>query len=67
MDKHNVVIASLPVELYGTTSAAITASNLLFSLPLIKINLLAGIGAGIPRPEQGRDIRLGDVVVSQPH
>jgi nucleoside phosphorylase len=61
---HNVVIASLPAGVYGTTSAAITASHLLSSLPHIKIGLLVGIGGGIPRP--GRDIRLGDVVVSQP-
>ncbi|KAI9371738.1 nucleoside phosphorylase domain-containing protein [Aspergillus egyptiacus] len=66
MGDHHVVIASLPAGLYGTTSAAITASNLLSSLPQIRIGLLVGIGGGIARPEQGRDIRLGDVVVSQP-
>jgi nucleoside phosphorylase len=27
---------------------------------------MVGIGAGIARPEQGRDIRLGDIVISQP-
>jgi hypothetical protein len=26
-----------------------------------------GIRAGIARPDKGRDIRLGDVTVSQPH
>ncbi|KAF5628968.1 G-protein beta WD-40 repeat-containing protein [Fusarium sp. NRRL 52700] len=62
--KHNVVIASLPAGVYGTTSAAVTASHLLSSLPHIKIGLLVGIGGGIPHPR--RDIRLGDVVVSQP-
>ncbi|KAM0231662.1 hypothetical protein ACHAP5_010978 [Fusarium lateritium] len=62
--QHDVVIASLPAGVYGTTSAAITASHLLSSLPHIKIGLLVGIGGGLPRP--GRDIRLGDVVVSQP-
>ncbi|SPJ87813.1 uncharacterized protein FTOL_12282 [Fusarium torulosum] len=62
--QHDVVIASLPAGLYGTTTAAITASHLLSSLPHIKIGLLVGIAGGIPRP--GRDIRLGDVVVSQP-
>ncbi|RSL95640.1 hypothetical protein CDV31_013809 [Fusarium ambrosium] len=62
--QHNVVIASLPAGVYGTTSAAITASHLLSSLPHIRIGLLVGIGGGIPRP--GRDIRLGDIVVSQP-
>lgn len=63
---HNVVIASLPAGLYGTNSAATTASNLLSSLPQIRIGLLVGIGGGIARPMQGRDIRLGDIVVSQP-
>ncbi|KAI8714003.1 PNP-UDP-1 domain-containing protein [Fusarium sp. LHS14.1] len=62
--QHNVVIASLPVGVYGTTSAAITTSHLLSSLPHIRIGLLVGIGGGIPRPD--RDIRLRDVVVSQP-
>ncbi|KAI6752288.1 hypothetical protein HG530_013657 [Fusarium avenaceum] len=62
--QHNVVITSLPAGLFGTASAAITGSQLLSSLPHIKIGLLVGIGGGIPRP--GRDIRLGDVVVSQP-
>ncbi|KAJ5152694.1 uncharacterized protein N7482_009172 [Penicillium canariense] len=66
MGEHNVVIASLPAGLYGTTSAATTASSLLSSLPNIRISLLVGIGGGIARPEQGRDIRLGDIVVSEP-
>ncbi|KAJ9489612.1 hypothetical protein VN97_g3658 [Penicillium thymicola] len=66
MGEHNIVIASLPVGLYGTTSAATTAWNLLSSLPQIKIGLLVGVGGAIARPDQGRDIRLGDVVVSQP-
>lgn len=63
--KHNVVIASLPAGMYGTTAAARTTSNLLASLPSIKIGLLVGIGSGIPR-HRDQDVRLGDVVVSQP-
>ncbi|KAH7148140.1 hypothetical protein DER46DRAFT_651274 [Fusarium sp. MPI-SDFR-AT-0072] len=63
---HNVVIASLPAGVYGTTSAATTASNLIHSLPHIRIGLLVGIGGGIARPDEGQDIRLGDIVVSQP-
>src|SRR5947207_9006353 len=65
--EHNVVIASLATGIYGTTSAAVTALPMLSSFPQIRIGLLVGIGAGITRPEQGRDIRLGDIVVSQPH
>ncbi|UNI15346.1 hypothetical protein JDV02_001886 [Purpureocillium takamizusanense] len=64
--EHNIVIASLPAGVYGTTSAATTALNLLSSLPQIRIGLLVGIGGAVARPDQGRDIRLGDVVVSQP-
>ncbi|PCD20317.1 hypothetical protein AU210_016184 [Fusarium oxysporum f. sp. radicis-cucumerinum] len=64
--EHNIVIASLPAGVYGTTSAATTASNLIHSLPHIRIGLLVGIGGGIARPDEGQDIRLGDIVVSQP-
>lgn len=64
--EHNIVIASLAAGVYGTTSAATTASHLLASLPSIRLGLLVGIGGGIPRPDEGHDIRLGDVVVSQP-
>ncbi|KAL9118899.1 MAG: hypothetical protein Q9187_004548, partial [Circinaria calcarea] len=32
----------------------------------IRVGLMVGIGAGIARPEHGRDIRLGDVTVCQP-
>ncbi|KAK4220464.1 nucleoside phosphorylase domain-containing protein, partial [Podospora fimiseda] len=64
--EHNIVIASLAAGVYGTTSATITASYLLASLRFIRIVLLVGIGGGIARPDEGRDIRLGDIVVSQP-
>jgi nucleoside phosphorylase len=63
---HNVVIASLPAGEYGTTIAATTANSLRLSLPHIRFGLMVGIGAGIPQLEHGRDVRLGDVVVSQP-
>ncbi|KAI0965301.1 Pfs, NACHT and ankyrin domain protein [Xylaria arbuscula] len=66
MGKHNIVIASLAAGLYGTISAATTASSLLSSLPQIRIGLLVGIGAGIATPDGGPDIRLGDIVVSMP-
>ncbi|KAM3513179.1 hypothetical protein MY11210_003204 [Beauveria gryllotalpidicola] len=66
MGEHNIIIASLPAGVYGTTSAATTASSLLASLPSIRVSLLVGIGGGIARPDEDHDIRLGDVVVSQP-
>ncbi|KAJ5660357.1 Pfs NACHT and Ankyrin domain protein [Penicillium longicatenatum] len=65
--EHNIVIASLAAGVYGITSAAATASGLLASLPSIRIGLLVGIGGGIARPDEDHDIRLGDVVVSQPY
>src|SRR5690606_4641453 len=52
--EHNVVIASLTAGEYGTTSAATTASNLLASLPSVRIGLLVGIGGGIARPDHDR-------------
>ncbi|KAE8368480.1 purine and uridine phosphorylase [Aspergillus caelatus] len=64
MGEHNIVIASLASGVYGTNSAATTASSLLASLPAIRFGLLIGIGGDIAQPD--RDIRLGDVVVSQP-
>lgn len=64
--QHNVVIASPQSGVHGTASAAATVLNLRSSLPQIRIGLLVGIGGAISRPDQDRDIRLGDVVVSQP-
>jgi nucleoside phosphorylase len=66
MGEHNVVIASLAAGVYGTTSAATTASGLRASLPKVRVGLLVGIGGGISRPDGDHDIRLGDIVVSQP-
>ncbi|KAF6833240.1 Vegetative incompatibility protein HET-E-1-like protein 16 [Colletotrichum musicola] len=61
---HNVAIACLPAGVYGTTSAATVAKDLLRSFRSIRFGLMVGIGGGAPSEEQ--DIRLGDVVVSQP-
>lgn len=73
--RHNVVIASLPAGVIGTTAATTTAMHMLASFPAFKIGLMVGIGAGIPRIKKDRktnrfrdlrNIRLGDVVISQP-
>ncbi|KAI8273740.1 hypothetical protein K4K60_010480 [Colletotrichum sp. SAR11_57] len=64
--EHNIVIVSLTAGVYGLGSAAATASNLSASLPAIRVGLLVNIGGGIARPDDDYDIRLGDVVVSQP-
>jgi nucleoside phosphorylase len=62
---HNVVIACLPDGVYGTTSAAIVAKEMLLTFQSIRIGLMVGIGGGVPHLP-AYDIRLGDVVVSVP-
>ncbi|KAJ2974580.1 hypothetical protein NQ176_g5977 [Zarea fungicola] len=61
---HNVVIAVLPRGEYGTASAAGVARDMLHSFPNVRIGLMVGIGGGAPSSKH--DIRLGDVVVSEP-
>ncbi|KAL2853563.1 nucleoside phosphorylase domain-containing protein [Aspergillus pseudodeflectus] len=61
---HNVVIAPLPIGVYGTTSASFVTASLLSTFPCIRFVLMVGIGGGVPRKDI--DIRLGDVVVSKP-
>lgn len=60
----NVVIACLPSGLYGTTSAATIASQILSTFGSIRFGLMVGVGGGAPGTNA--DIRLGDVVVSKP-
>jgi nucleoside phosphorylase len=60
---HNVVIACLPAGLMGNGPAAIVANNMQRSFP-IKLGLMVGVGGGVWSKKD--DIRLGDVVVSQP-
>ncbi|KAJ4288675.1 hypothetical protein N0V90_011912 [Kalmusia sp. IMI 367209] len=62
--KHNVVIAVLPDGEYGIASAAGVARDMLHSFPDIRLGLMVGIGGGAPNKKH--DIRLGDIVVSDP-
>src|SRR6266480_7994565 len=62
--RHNVVIVCLPAGQIGTVSAAAVAAELPYKFPAVKIGLMVGIGGGVPSLEA--DIRLGDVVISQP-
>ncbi|KAK6523362.1 hypothetical protein TWF281_001342 [Arthrobotrys megalospora] len=62
---HNIVIACLPSGAYGITSAAIVATKLQQSFQSIKLGLMVGIGGGAPILPHN-DIRLGDVIVSEP-
>ncbi len=59
--QHNIVIACLPTDGYGTTNAATVANNMSWSFPSIQVRLMVGIGGGVPGKV---DVRLGDVVVS---
>ena len=62
--EHNIVIACLPSGVYGTTSAATVAGQMLSSFGSIHFWLMVGIGGGVP--SKRADIRLGDIVVSIP-
>ncbi|KAJ5898084.1 hypothetical protein N7504_008372 [Penicillium tannophilum] len=64
IEEHNIVIACLPGGTYGTVPAAIVAMQLLSTFNSIRFGLLVGVGGGVPSSEI--DIRLGDIVVSQP-
>jgi len=65
---HNIVMASLPSGNMGITPAAKVAADMLRSFPKIRFGLMVGIGGGAPAPRArpNEDIRLGDVVVSNP-
>ncbi|KAK6336933.1 hypothetical protein TWF718_009722 [Orbilia javanica] len=62
---HNIVIVCMQAGVYGNTSAAVAVTSLRRSFPSITNGLMVGIGGGAPVLPR-RDIRLGDVVVSQP-
>jgi ankyrin repeat domain-containing protein 50 len=67
--QHNVVLACLPSGTAGISAAATAARDLLRSFPRIRFGLMVGVGGGAPsspsdNPRQ--DIRLGDVIVSNP-
>jgi nucleoside phosphorylase len=62
--KHNVVIACLPAGQTGNNSAAAVAVQMKSSFGAIRFGLMVGIGGGVPSGKA--DIRLGDVVISQP-
>jgi len=62
--EHNVVLACLPAGLIGLAFAAAVAIQMKVTFPAIRFGLMVGIGGGVPNAEA--DIRLGDIVVSQP-
>ena len=64
ISEHNIVIACLPAGQTGTNSAANVANRMNSKFSSIRFGLLVGVGGGVPSAEP--NIRLGDVVVSQP-
>jgi nucleoside phosphorylase len=62
---HNVVIVCLPAGRIGNNPAVAVATQMKATFKAIRFGLMVGIGGGVPSDEH--DIRLGDVVVSQPH
>jgi nucleoside phosphorylase len=64
ISSHNIVVACLPSGVYGTTSAATVATQMLSSFKSIRFGLMVGIGGGVP--SETADIRLGDIVVAKP-
>jgi nucleoside phosphorylase len=63
--EHNVVIVCLPAGLMGNNPAAAVATQMRSTFRSVRFGLMVGIGGGVP--SEDADIRLGDVVVSQPH
>jgi nucleoside phosphorylase len=62
--EHNVVIACLPAGRVGNNPATTVATQMQHSFGAIRFGLVVGVGGGVPSAEH--DIRLGDVVVSNP-
>ena len=66
---HNVVLACLPSGTTGISAATTAATNLLRSFPRVRFGLMVGVGGGAPSnpsDDPRQDIRLGDVIVSNP-
>ncbi|KAK2811432.1 hypothetical protein FQN50_002055 [Emmonsiellopsis sp. PD_5] len=64
--QHKVAMACLPAGSMGIGAAAVVANNMHRTFKSLRFGLLVGIGGGVPNPKTGKDIRLGDVVVSIP-
>ena len=62
---HNVAIVCLPAGRIGNNPAAAVATQMRATFKGIRFGLMVGIGGGVPSADM--DIRLGDVVISQPN
>ncbi|KAF3160751.1 hypothetical protein TWF788_002888 [Orbilia oligospora] len=66
---HDIVITCLPAGIMGIAPATMAATNMMRSFPNVRQGfvLMVGVGGGAPNLRDGHDIRLGDVVISQPN
>lgn len=64
INRHNVVIAGLPLT--GNCSTATVVTQMRSTFPKLQYGLLVGIGGGVPVKTDDGMIRLGHVVVSKP-
>jgi len=64
MADQNIVIVCLPAGLIGNNPAAAVATQMKATFKSVRFGLMVGIGGGVPSTDS--DIRLGDVVISQP-
>ncbi|KAK6356092.1 hypothetical protein TWF718_000466 [Orbilia javanica] len=62
--RHNVVISCLPEGRYGLTRAGIVAAHMRSTFSRLRFGLMVGVGGGAPSEDS--DVRLGDLVISQP-
>ncbi|KAJ6264629.1 hypothetical protein Dda_0778 [Drechslerella dactyloides] len=62
--RHNIVISWLPEGRYGVTRAGIVAAQMRSTFTKLRFGLMVGVGGGAP--SENNDIRLGDLVISQP-
>ncbi|KAH7075839.1 nucleoside phosphorylase domain-containing protein [Paraphoma chrysanthemicola] len=62
---HNVAIVCLPAGRIGNNPAAAVSAQMRATFKAIRFGLMVGVGGGVP--SAGADVRLGDVVVSQPY
>jgi len=61
---HNVVLVCLPPDQIGPNYTTAVTMQMMITFPTIDFVLLVGTGGGIP--SKTADIRLGDIVVSEP-
>jgi nucleoside phosphorylase len=65
MGDHNIAVVCLPAGQIGNNSATAVAVQMKSTFKSIRFGLMVGIGGGVPSDEA--DVRLGDVVISQPY